>query len=66
MKINKNICSCGCKQYDKGRAFDGRRAYRCKSCGGIHTAGMQNRNKKYSQQREGNQFLNSNGKGHIE
>lgn len=41
---------------DKGRAFDGRRAYRCKRCGNEWTNGMQGRRKHYSIQRERNQF----------
>ena len=50
------ICSCGCHKKDVGRAFDGRRAYRCKQCGVIWTTGLQGRNKKYSNQRSGYQF----------
>lgn len=59
------ICICGCKKFDKGRAFDGRRAYRCKSCGNIHTYGLQGREKKYSNQRESYQFADSKGPAHI-
>lgn len=43
---------------DKGRAFDGRRAYRCKSCGFIWTEGLQGRKRRYSKQRPGYQFYN--------
>lgn len=50
---------------DKGRAFDGRRAYRCSNCGNCWTNGMQGRSKRYSNQREGHQFANSKGPGHV-
>ena len=43
----------------KGRAFDGRRAYRCNNCGNVWTNGMQNRVKQYSSQRESYQFADS-------
>lgn len=66
MKTTKYTCECGCNAYDKGRAMDGRRAYRCKKCGKIHTYGMQGRKKKYSEQRFSDQFYNSKGKGHQE
>jgi hypothetical protein len=52
----KYICSCGCNKFDKGRAFDGRRVYRCKQCGATHTAGLQGRKRKYSKQRLTDQF----------
>jgi len=52
-------CICGCKKWDKGRAFDGRRAYRCRSCGGVHTNGMQGRERQYSRQRPGYQFADT-------
>ena len=42
--------------YDVGRAVDGRRAYRCKSCDNIHTSGMQGRQRRYSDQRNTFQF----------
>lgn len=59
----KHRCS-NCKHYgiDKGRAFDGRRAYRCQKCGYIWTEGMQNRKKQYSTQRSGYQFKDTNSK----
>ena len=44
---------------DKGRAFDGRRAYRCPQCNSEWTDGMQGALKKYSVQRLGNQFYNT-------
>ena len=50
---------------DKGRAWDGRRAYRCKCCGKVWTEGMQGREKNYSEQRHGYQFADSKGVGHI-
>lgn len=51
--------SCGCKHFDKGRAFDGRRCYRCKQCGHKHSAGLQGRERKYSLQRHGFQFADT-------
>lgn len=60
------ICSCGCTQFDKGRAFDGRRAYRCKQCRRIHTCGLQGRKRKYSAQRDSYQFFDSKGKNHVQ
>lgn len=52
---------CQTPKPDKGRAMDGRRAYRCKSCGNVWTEGMQGREKKYSTQRDGYQFADSRG-----
>lgn len=52
---------CQTPKPDKGRAMDGRRAYRCTSCGNVWTEGMQGRKKKYSKQRDGNQFADSRG-----
>lgn len=66
MKKTKYTCSCGCNDYDKGRAVDGRRAYRCKKCGGVHTNGMQGREKRYNSQRISYQFKDSKGKLHCE
>jgi len=57
--MNKIQCSCGHTGIDKGRAFDGRRAYRCQECLTIWTNGLQNRSKKFSKQRIGYQFYNS-------
>ena len=65
VESKKYFCSCGCNRFEKGRAMDGRRAYRCKQCGSIHTYGMQGRKKTYSQQRESYQFADSKGHGHI-
>ena len=42
--------------YDKGRAVDGRRAYRCRVCGATWTEGLQGRKRRWSPQRDGNQF----------
>ena len=53
---------CSSSDLDKGRAFDGRRAYRCKQCGNVWTNGLQGRKRQYSQQREGYQFADSKGK----
>jgi len=64
--MKKHICSCGCNKFDKGRSFSGRRAYRCKQCSRIHTAGKQGVKEHYSIQREGYQFADSKGIGHIE
>ena len=49
----------------KGRAFDGRRAYRCGNCGNTWTDGLQGRERNYSPQREGYQFADSSGHGHV-
>lgn len=66
MNKKKHFCRiCKSNKFDKGRAFDGRRAYRCKNCGHIHTLGMQGRNKRFSEQRYGYQFYNSKGVGHV-
>ena len=50
---------CGAKRPEKGRAFDGRRAYRCASCGNEWTLGMQGRQRQFSSQRIGNQFADT-------
>lgn len=55
-----NRCAnCGRDHIDKGRAFDGRRAYRCRCCGLVWTEGMQGRAPRYSAQRMGYQFADS-------
>jgi len=64
-KGKEYFCSCGCNRFDKGRAMDGRRAYRCKQCGSIHTSGMQERKQMYSTQRESYQFADSKGYEHV-
>ena len=50
---------CKTENPDKGRALDGRRAYRCKNCHHEWTEGMQGRKKRYSIQRNRNQFSNN-------
>lgn len=47
---------------DKGRALDGRRAYRCQRCRNVWTSGMQGRTKRYSPQRGGFQFADTGAK----
>ena len=54
--MSEKCPECRSKDIEKGRAFDGRRAYRCGQCLKIWTNGMQGREKKYSQQRSGYQF----------
>jgi len=44
---------------EKGRAMDGRRAYRCPVCVSVWTEGMQGRVKRYSSQRPGYQFADT-------
>ena len=59
-------CSiCKHPEPDKGRAFDGRRAYRCPKCGNTWTCGLQGRKQRFSKQREGYQFADSKGHGHV-
>lgn len=43
-------------EISKGRAVDGRRAYRCEFCGHIWTNGLQGRSPSYKPQRKGFQF----------
>lgn len=65
-KPNVRRCAnCQTPNPDKGRAFDGRRAYRCKNCKTIWTEGLQGRERTHSEQREGYQFADSKGSGHI-
>lgn len=53
----KKVCkNCRQKDIDKGRAWDGRRAYRCNSCGSIWTEGMQGKGQDWNKQRQGYQF----------
>lgn len=57
--MKKRSCpACRSNIFEKGRAFDGRRAYLCNTCSRIWTEGMQGREKKYSIQRESYQFKN--------
>jgi len=59
----KKIRECPrCKHlgYDKGRAVDGRRAYRCQKCGETWSEGWQGMSKqRFYKQREGYQFANT-------
>ena len=54
--------NCRSNDISKGRAFDGRRAYRCNNCRITWTNGMQGRKKRYSSQRISDQFHDSKGK----
>lgn len=54
----KTCKKCGCNKYEKGRAHDRRRAYKCNGCGHIWTEGLQGVTKKISPQRTGFQFKN--------
>ncbi len=65
MKDINKICSCGSIYFDKGRAVDGRRAYRCKVCRTVFTEGLQGRKKRFHNQREGYQFFDSKGTGYV-
>lgn len=47
---------CRAPRPDKGRAFDGRRAYRCRACRKTWTEGLHGRARRYSPQRLGDQF----------
>lgn len=61
--IGKRKCPhCSKTKYDKGRARDGRRAYRCIFCDHIWTEGLQGRKKRYNIQRQGTQFRDKNVK----
>lgn len=53
---------CHSRSIVKGRAFDGRRAYRCAACGAVWTAGTNNREPRYSRQRTGYQFHDTGAK----
>jgi len=61
---SRSCPTCKTQNPDKGRSFDGR-AYRCKSCKLIWTEGPQGREKRISDQRQGFQFSDSRGVGHI-
>jgi len=50
---------CDCTGFDKGRALDGRRVYRCQNCGQVHSTGLQGRERRYSRQRPGDQFADT-------
>lgn len=64
MKNKRQCPSCFCDKLDKGRAFDGRRAYRCKKCNHVWTEGMQGREQKFHSQRLSFQFADSKGNTH--
>lgn len=49
---------CTGNDVEKGRAFDGRRAYRCRRCGCEWTNGIKGK-RRYSVQRVGHQFANT-------
>ena len=55
MTTERRCARCNSANIEKGRARDGRRAYRCQ-CGNIWTEGMQGRKKQYSVQRQSYQF----------
>ena len=56
-KVVEHQCpDCRLPSPDKGRAFDGRRAYRCTGCDRIWSEGLQGRARRYSPQRESFQF----------
>lgn len=57
-------CKVKVHQLDKGRAFDGRRAYRCPVCGSKWTEGTQGRKRRYSKQRPGYQFKDTGAYRH--
>lgn len=58
--MSYKICpKCRHPDADPGRAFDGRRAYRCRSCGETWTDGLQGRKRQYSIQRSGYQFADT-------
>ena len=49
--------NCNHPRPDKGRACDGRRAYRCPQCGNTWTRGLQGRRQRYTWRlRDGNDF----------
>lgn len=54
--VARRCLVCQTPKPEKGRAMDGRRAYRCACCGNVWTEGMQGREKQYSEQRPGYQF----------
>ena len=57
MKGKRRECPvCHHAGVDKGRAWDGRRAYRCQRCGETWTEGMQGRARRFSAQRKRYQF----------
>lgn len=58
--MSMTMCdACQHKGIDRGRALDGRRAYRCQRCGNIWTNGRNGRTPRYSAQRPGYQFADT-------
>ena len=57
--MRRECANCRHTGVDKGRAMDGRRAYRCQRCGNVWTEGLQGRERKYSPQRDGYQFADT-------
>lgn len=47
---------CNHPKPERGRAFDGRRAYRCPRCDNQWTMGLQGRQQKFNPQVDTNQF----------
>lgn len=67
MTPNERCCpTCQTPHPMKGRAFDGRRAYKCTSCGTNWSEGLQGRQKRFSVQRHSSQFADSKGPGHAQ
>jgi len=57
---SRNCPSCKYRGFDKGRAFDRRRAYRCQKCGVIWSEGWQGiKSQRFSIQRLGYQFADT-------
>ena len=60
MKRNRRTCpQCRAVDFDKGRAADGRRAYRCQTCRCVWTEGLQGKTPSYSALWLGYQFSDS-------
>lgn len=59
MKYDDECGNCHKRVVDRGRAFDGRRAYRCTLCGMTWTCGLQGRVQQFSSQRVGYQFFDT-------
>ena len=56
-----NCIVCRSRNIDKGRGYDGRRAYRCNDCGQKWTQGMQGlKEKKYNVEGRTYQFKDNN------
>lgn len=59
------VCdNCRHPRADKGRAVDGRRAYRCRNCRTVWTRGLQGRARQYNEQRRGVQFADTGSLGY--